>query len=764
MPSLRKITRPRSWSLTSRIVLLCVTVGVGSIALIGAIIFHQLDSTLMTRSEESLTAVLNNRKGVLEEHLIADMYGKAKTTALNLAVAEAARDFSDAWSKIPDELGEGIGEYDTTVKSYYEDQFRPRYEEAGGSWGGSAGLVPSTATGRFLQGLYMAANPNPVGSKHHLNASSEGIAYDSVHAKHHPWFRTYLETNELYDIFLFDLDGNLVYSVFKECDFATNFLRGPYRNTGLAEAVNTALQGNVPGDVTMVDSSYYQPSYGALASFVAAPLFDGDTKVGVIAFQLPIDKIDGVVGDRSELKETGETYLVGADHMNRSTLRHSEESGGQKISSPCAQMALDGLTGFTESVNYQGTPVLAAYAPVDYGSFSQAMVVEMALDEILQPSRAILHRVMIVGLVVALMVGIGAFVFARNLARPVIEVISNVQQTVANRDLSRRLSVHREDELGDLNRAFNDLLKNFHDVISEIGIGCEHIDRAATQTQAASQQLAGASTEQSSTLESIRNNMDSVSGMAQRNADNADQANSLSEEYARTADQSKAEMTRMKSAMDDIRESSTNISTIIKVIDDIAFQTNLLALNAAVEAARAGEAGKGFAVVAEEVRALAQRSAESAKETGRIVSESNEQIVRGVTSAESVNTSLEEIHEGSKRVNILLREIAAASGEQLQGITSVSTSIKELELVTQNNASNAQELASTAVETADQVQTVRGLVLQHNLDSNNTNPGIQKPEGSYDSERPAPPSLLPSQPVETMDMTMEEHEFPMDSF
>lgn len=766
---LSRLFRPRAWTLTARIVVLCVAIGVGSISLVSTLIYNQLNRTLMDEATAHVEAILQNRKHIVETHLVEATIGQINTTSQSLMVVDAAVEFAEAWNALPTEVPDLVGTFGDAVDSYYTSEFRPRYEEEGGEWLGSAPLTPTSSTGLLLQGLYIATNAQAVGSKHRLMASSQGTSYDTAHALYHPWFEGFLATNGLYDIFLFDVEGNVIYSVYKECDYATNFLRGPHRDTNLAKAFKGARDSAVPGDVTLVDSDPYLPSYGAAASFMAAPVFDGDNKVGVLAFQLPIDKIDAVVGDRSELKETGETYLVGENRRARSTLRHSsEDNESQDVSTEPALRALDGLSGVMRTVNYAGHPVLSSYAPLDFGDYRQAIIVEMALAEIEAPAKAILSRVTIVGTVLALLVGIGAFLFARSLARPVVEVIKNVKETVAHRDLSRRLPEDREDELGELNRSFNELLGNFHDVIEEIGIGCEHIDRAATQTQTASQQLAGASTEQSSTLESIRSNIDSVSSMAQRNADNADQANTLSEEYASAADQSKTEMSRMKVAMDDIRQSSSSISTIIKVIDDIAFQTNLLALNAAVEAARAGEAGKGFAVVAEEVRALAQRSAESAKETGRIVTESNDQIGRGVASAESVNTSLEQIHEGSTRVNILIREIAAASSEQLDGIQSVSTSVKELEFVTQNNASNAEELASTAVETADQVQTVRSLVLQHNLKDSVQKPSTESYSGAGDIHQPTPRAPLPTPARPTLPSdAADEHavdEFPMDAF
>ncbi len=186
--------------------------------------------------------------------------------------------------------------------------------------------------------------------------------------------------------------------------------------------------------------------------------------------------------------------------------------------------------------------------------------------------------------------------------------------------------------------------------------------------------------------------------MTKRNADSSEHAKELATQTRVAADTAAAEMARMNRAMDDIKSSSDDISKIIKTIDEIAFQTNILALNAAVEAARAGEAGLGFAVVADEVRNLAQRAANSAKETAAKIEGSVQKSVHGVAITQKVAASLSEIVAKAREVDSLVSEIATSSREQTRGITQINTAVSEMDKVTQSNAGSAEEAAAAAEE------------------------------------------------------------------
>jgi len=238
------------------------------------------------------------------------------------------------------------------------------------------------------------------------------------------------------------------------------------------------------------------------------------------------------------------------------------------------------------------------------------------------------------------------------------------------------------------------------------------LQESVSQISSASQSLAEGATEQAAGLEETSSSLEEMASQTRQNAENAQQANALSTEAKTSADKDTEAMERMNQAIQEIQTSSDETAKIIKVIDEIAFQTNLLALNAAVEAARAGEAGKGFAVVAEEVRNLAMRSAEAAKNTSEMIEGSVENAQNGVQIAEEVTTVLNEIVTNVSKTTELIGEIAAASQEQSQGIDQVNQAVGQMDKVTQANAANAEESASAAEELNAQAEELNRVVAE----------------------------------------------------
>ena len=249
-----------------------------------------------------------------------------------------------------------------------------------------------------------------------------------------------------------------------------------------------------------------------------------------------------------------------------------------------------------------------------------------------------------------------------------------------------------------------------HEVIKGLAEGAEQVSAASSQVSQSSQQLVQGANEQASGIEETSSSLEEIASMTKQNANNAEGANRLMSAVGNNITQGKESMKRLLGAMEEINRSSDATSKIVKTIDEIAFQTNLLALNAAVEAARAGDAGNGFAVVAEEVRHLAQRAGEEARNTAALIEGSIKSSEQGVSAFQVTSKLLGEMVTSIQKVKELISEIAAASKEQAQGIEQVATAVAQMNQVTQTNAATAEESSSASEVLNAQVEQVNGII------------------------------------------------------
>jgi methyl-accepting chemotaxis protein len=254
------------------------------------------------------------------------------------------------------------------------------------------------------------------------------------------------------------------------------------------------------------------------------------------------------------------------------------------------------------------------------------------------------------------------------------------------------------------------IVKPLGRIINRLREGGEQSANSSKNVASASESIAQGASEQAAALEQTSSALEEMSGMAKKSSQTAGEAKHLSDEAKQAADQAQAAMSRMNVAIQQIGDGASQTARIIKTIDEIAFQTNLLALNAAVEAARAGEAGKGFAVVAEEVRRLAQRSAEAARDTSALIEESVQRAHNGVEVSAEVVKGLEQITVMTDKMNQMVSEIASAAAESAQGISQVNDAVTQMDKVTQSNASAAEESASAAQGLSTQAQGMNGIV------------------------------------------------------
>ena len=291
----------------------------------------------------------------------------------------------------------------------------------------------------------------------------------------------------------------------------------------------------------------------------------------------------------------------------------------------------------------------------------------------------------------------------------VAEITETLKQ-ISNKNLNIEIKKNYLGEFQEIKTALNNITISLSDTMADINTAAEQVDVGARQISDGGQALAQGTTEQASSIQELTASIEEVSNKTKKNAKNADKANKLTGKVQANAEAGDSQMNKMVTSMSDINESSNNISKIIKVIDDIAFQTNILALNAAVEAARAGQQGKGFAVVAEEVRTLAARSAEAAKETTNLIEGSIKKVEIGTQIADDTAEGLKVILENIWEVKDIIGLIAESSNEQAFEIAQITRGIEEVSKVIQTNSATAEESAAASEELSGQAEMLKGLV------------------------------------------------------
>jgi methyl-accepting chemotaxis protein len=312
-----------------------------------------------------------------------------------------------------------------------------------------------------------------------------------------------------------------------------------------------------------------------------------------------------------------------------------------------------------------------------------------------------------------------------------IEEATRVLESIAAGDLSARLVKEYQGHYARIKVALNRAIQNLDQSIQQVAQLAGQLTSAVGQISDGSQAMAQETNEQASALQEVSGSLQEMSSMTRQNFTNAEQARSLSNSAQNSTARGVVSMTRLSEAIDKIKVSSDDTAKIVKTIDELAFQTNLLALNAAVEAARAGDAGKGFAVVAEEVRNLAMRSAEAAKNTASMIEGAVKNAHDGVALNNNVLLNLKEIDEEINKVGEVMAEIVAASEQQSQGVEQINTAVEQMNQATQRNAANSEESASIAEELNGQAEEMHVLVGNFRLSGGKAKEAVQRNSQSF---------------------------------
>ncbi len=377
------------------------------------VLFRQLGE-LNHQSKFDQLKSINSTKKLNIEYYFDIIRNQIITFAENRTVIEAIHAFQKSFYQIGEKSAEEIITMKESLRSYYEIDFLPKLNDNATIVKTAADYLPEELRPLTLQYHYISSNAYPTGEKHKLNKANDGSAYSDDHAEYHPLFRNYLEKFGYYDIFLIDhKTGDMIYSVFKEVDFATSLLTGTYRSTNFGKVVKQAVDSSGAGFVKLIDFEPYDPSYRAPASFIACPVYDKGEKIGVLVFQMPINKINQILTGNNKWEEdglgvTGETFMVGADYklrsISRGLIQHREQyladlavrgysasvineirkaNTGillEEVRNDSSSKALRGQTGTQVDQSHKGS-LLSAYTPLQIEDVNWILMSTMTEEE-----------------------------------------------------------------------------------------------------------------------------------------------------------------------------------------------------------------------------------------------------------------------------------------------------------------------------------------------------------------------------------------------
>jgi PAS domain S-box-containing protein len=492
---------PIRWKLFLTVLALAVP----ALILVGFLSYLGGKAAVERTTLEHLTSVRASKAHQIEEYF-DHIRSLARTLARDRMIVDAMMDFDDAHQTMLDiELSP---EQREAVLSYYETEFIPLLGITTGAQLEPADYLPTDEGDLFLQYLYIASNPNPVGEKVLLDDAGDGSPYSDVHAIVHPVLRDFVREFGFYDLFLIDGSGTIVYSVAKEADLGTNLLDGPYQESNLAEVYLQAQHDYLSDSVQLVDFALYVPSFGEPASFMAVPIVDGAWLLGVLVFQMPVGEIDDVMTSNQNweidgLGKSGESYLVGPDFKMRSNSRFfledpegflaaAEKAGvsptdirkmrdfgttilTQEVRSVASIAALVGETATTTTTDYRGVEVLSSYATLDIEGVEWAILSEIDANEAFARIRVFTRTLMIRLAALLAIVLVASWFLSSLFVAPIVELDSAARGFAAGEE-DVEVPVKSGDELGSLARSFNQMVSAIRQKTNDLKETAEELE------------------------------------------------------------------------------------------------------------------------------------------------------------------------------------------------------------------------------------------------------------------------------------------------
>jgi len=766
-------------SLKAQLLTAMISILLISIVLMGGVSVNVAvneSNNALTQSVKARLISQNVQTGEALDKYFDFITSQIRTKSFNVSLVDATEAFIPAFKQYASQRGNINAAQQRQLESYYSSDFTQQYNANNSTSlsGATNALNGLSQNALSLQYDFIAGSSYALGEKDGLNDLDNNSAYAQLHNKYHPEMRRFLKEFGYYDIFIVDINnGNIVYSVFKELDFATSILSGPYTDSGIGEAFSAAKNAQ-NGDVYFSEFEKYRPSYDALAGFASTPIYSKGQAIAVLIFQMPMDRINNILTHHelwSErgFGESGETYLVNnngvllnesrffvedkPNYLNAIKSKYPKQTqeisskgtsiGIQPVDSDSAKRALRGESGFARIFDYRNVEVFSSYSSLNIGDYNYALMAELDVEEALRSAITIKNKLITSTLIEAfLIIGVSivvVLIIAERLVRPLKRLGEACEAlSQGEGDLTIRLKRSKIPEIDRISSGFNAFIGQIREIISQVKTNADNLSSASQDLSVITSNSADKTTRQrdqthmvSTAMQQLSLAVADVSQSTQKTSTQSIEAQTSLNENMQRASLAADNIKLLVNLIDEsgkvilsLKDEVNQITTVLNVITSIADQTNLLALNAAIEAARAGEAGRGFSVVADEVRALATRSQESTVEISKLVEVMNQSAIKSVNSMERatetaddgirlvelVTVAMDELSDNFKQVLQLTETVAAATEEQNQASSSVVLSVKNISDLSSDVEQGSKKTSAAAENLAEIAAQTHDLV------------------------------------------------------
>ncbi|MCU7799111.1 MAG: methyl-accepting chemotaxis protein [gamma proteobacterium symbiont of Lucinoma myriamae] len=739
------------------------------------------------KGEKALQEQIQNRLIALRDDKKAQIENYFKITTDQLITfskdqmfIDASLSFKDAFTNFNDEFIDEtpVSDYKITLQKFCQQDFNKGFSKLNSEKPPALNNYVNKLSEQAisLQTQYLVTNKAPLMAKDQLLNPDDDTLYAQIHSLYHNKFKEFKNRFLFSDIYFVDPEtGNIIYSVSKKIDFASSLIDGPLAQSELGKVFNKANQATKADFVSLTDFSPYLPSLNQASAFIASPIFDDEEKTGILIFQLNTKVINQIMTSNKKwpqvgMGDTGESYLVGSDLLARSIDRRLVENSEnyfslikqtgmnqkdidnikskktnvliQSIKTPGTQNAFSGKAGFSQYSNSLSIPVLSAYSSIKIANLNWAIISEISVAEAFSPVEALKKTIatsaLSVFLIMLTLSVIAGLLFSRMITRPIIHLSNVIKEIEQTSDLTKRINMNHNDEIGSAANAFDNMLLKFHNSLQEVSHTVHYFTNATNILKEHSNETNSTinrQNEQTSQIASSINQMMDKSRVVTEHTEFASKATHQTRGDSQKGQQSvlstikainqvASQIEQSAVVIHQLESDSDNIGSVVNVIKSIAEQTNLLALNAAIEAARAGESGRGFAVVADEVRQLASRTQDAtteiqslierlqlvSKDAVKVMDASKTHILSSVKQAKDAGEVLNTVTHSIESIDKKNQLIKEAVAEQADLSTEINHNIEIIIAESQKTSASSLEIKTSSEVLSELSDNLQGLV------------------------------------------------------